>query len=108
MRRFHPALLASAWAAAQISDRARALHRSSLVFDGHIHAIEREFYNGGDIGQRKPDGQFDLPRAKEGGIGSMFFSFYFTEDYYPSRFETKQALRLIDACITQIQANSRT
>ena len=107
MRRFQPALLAAALAAAQISDRARALHRSSLVFDGHIHAIEREFYNGGDIGQRKPDGQFDLPRAKEGGIGAMFFSFYVTEDYYPGRFETKQALRLIDACITQIQANSK-
>jgi len=107
VRRFQPALLAAALAAAQISDRARALHRRSLVFDGHIHAIEREFYNGGDIGQRKPDGQFDLPRAKEGGIGAMFFSFYVTEDYYPGRFETKQALRLIDACITQIQANSR-
>lgn len=37
----------------------------------------------------------------------MFFSFYVTEDYYPGRFETRQALRLIDACITQIQANSR-
>jgi membrane dipeptidase len=94
--------------AAQISDRARALHNSSLVFDAHIHSIEREFYHGGDIGQRKPDGQFDLPRAKEGGLGAMFFSFYVTEDYYPSRLETKQALRLIDACITQIKANSGT
>lgn len=97
-----PALLLTA----QLSDRARALHRSSLVFDAHIHAIEREFYNGGDIGQRKSDGQFDLPRAREGGLGAMFFSFYVTEDYYPGRFETKQALRLIDACINQIQANS--
>jgi membrane dipeptidase len=95
-------------AAATVSDRARALHYSSLVFDGHIHAIEREFYHGGDIGQRKPDGHFDLPRAKEGGLGAMFFSFYVTEDYYPGRFETKQALRLIDACIQQIQANSNT
>jgi membrane dipeptidase len=94
--------------AAAVSDRAWALHRSSLVFDGHIHAIEREFYHGGDIGQRKPDGQFDLPRARDGGLGAMFFSFYVSEDYYPSRFETKQALRLIDACITQIQANSST
>jgi membrane dipeptidase len=108
VRKFQLALLAAALAAAQISDRARALHGSSLVFDGHIHAIEREFYNGGDIGQRKPDGQFDLPRAKEGGIGAMFFSFFVTEDYYPGRFETKQALRLIDACITQIQANSKS
>jgi membrane dipeptidase len=93
---------------AQISDRARALHRSALVFDAHIHAIEREFYNGGDIGQRKLDGQFDLPRARDGGLGAMFFSFYVTEDYYPGRFETKQALRLIDACVTQIQANGKT
>ena len=93
---------------AAVSDRAWALHSSSLVFDAHIHAIEREFYHGGDIGQRKPDGQFDLPRAREGGLGAMFFSFYVSEDYYPGRFETKQALRLIDACITQIQANSNT
>jgi membrane dipeptidase len=92
--------------AAAVSDRAWALHRSSLVFDGHIHAIEREFYHGGDIGQRKPDGQFDLVRARDGGLGAMFFSFYVSEDYYPGRFETKQALRLIDACVTQIQANT--
>jgi membrane dipeptidase len=100
--------LVAGLAAAQVSDRARALHKSALVFDAHIHAIEREFYNGGDIGQRKTDGQFDLPRAREGGLGAMFFSFYVTEDYYPGRFETKQALRLIDACITQIQTNSKT
>jgi membrane dipeptidase len=91
---------------APVSDRALALHRNSLVFDAHIHAIEREFYHGGDIGQRKSDGQFDLQRAREGGLGAMFFSFYVSEDYYPGRFETKQALRLIDACITQIHANS--
>lgn len=101
-------LLALLLTAAQISDRARALHDNSLVFDAHIHAIEREFYHGGDIGQRKPDGQFDLSRARDGALGAMFFSFYVTEDYYPARLETKQALRLIDACITQIQANSRT
>jgi membrane dipeptidase len=93
---------------AAVSDRARTLHRGSLVFDAHIHAIEREFYHGGNIGERKPDGQFDIPRAREGGLGAMFFSFYVTEDYYPGRFETKQALRLIDACIAQIQANRAT
>src|SRR5438093_12863466 len=30
-------------------------------------------YHGGDIGERKTDGQFDLPRAKEGGPGALFF-----------------------------------
>ncbi|HYW43897.1 MAG TPA: membrane dipeptidase [Bryobacteraceae bacterium] len=101
---------AAAWlcAGAEVSERARLLHQGSLVFDAHIHAIEREFYHGGDIGRRKPDGQFDLPRAREGGLGAMFFSFYVTEDYYPARFETRQALRLIDKCISQIEANRAT
>jgi membrane dipeptidase len=101
-------LLATAAAlAAQpaISDRARALHASALVFDGHVHAVDREFYHGGDIGTRKPDGQFDLPRAKEGGLGALFFSIFVTEDYYPGRLETKQALRMLDCAIDQIERN---
>ena len=84
------------------------LHRTSLVFDGHIHAIDREFYHGGDIGQRKSDGQFDLPRAKEGGLGAMFFSIFVTEDYYPARYETKQALRMLDCAVDQINRNRQS
>jgi len=100
--------LASLCLGAAVSDRARSLHQKALVFDAHIHAIEREFYHGGDICERKPDVQFELPRAREGGVGAMLFCFYVTEDYYPGRFETKQALRLIDACIRQIRDNSST
>ena len=87
---------------------AKALHARSLVFDGHIHAIDREFYHGGDIGQRKSDGQFDLPRAREGGLGAFFLSVFVTEDYYPARLETKQALRMIDCALDQIARNSQT
>ncbi|MGO9275904.1 MAG: dipeptidase [Terriglobia bacterium] len=93
---------------AAVSDRARALQASALVFDGHIHAVDREFYHGGDIGQRKTDGQFDLPRAKDGGLGALFFSIFVTEDYYPGRLETKQALRMLDCAIEQIGLNSRS
>ncbi len=82
------------------------LSADPFIFDGHIHAIEREFYHGGSIGDKRADGQWDLVRAKAGGVGAMFFSFYVTEDYYPGRMETKQALRMIDACIEQIHANS--
>jgi membrane dipeptidase len=88
-----------------VSDRARALHRAALVFDGHVHAIDREFYHGGDVGTRKPDGQFDLVRAKEGGLGALFFSIFVTEDYYPARLETKQALRMLDCALEQIARN---
>ncbi|MEO8371167.1 MAG: membrane dipeptidase [Candidatus Solibacter sp.] len=91
-----------------VSQRARALHANSLVFDGHVHAVDRVFYHGGDIAQRKPDGQFDLPRAKEGGVGALFFSIFVTEDYYPARLETKQALRMLDCAIEQIGRNRTT
>jgi membrane dipeptidase len=87
---------------------AAALHRRALVFDGHVHAIDRIFYHGGDIGLRKSDGQFDLPRAKEGGMGAMFFSIFVTEDYYPGRLETKQALRMMDVALEQIAKNHAT
>src|SRR5215813_11728972 len=92
--------------APQASQAARNLHARALVFDGHIHAVDRVFYHGGDINQRKSDGQFDLPRAKEGGLGALFFSIFVTEDYYPARLETKQALRMLDSAVDQIARNA--
>jgi len=91
-----------------VSAPARALHARSLVIDGHVHAVDRVFYHGGDIGVRKEDGQFDLPRAREGGLGALFFSIFVTEDYYPARLETKQALRMLDCATGQIQRNRNT
>jgi membrane dipeptidase len=88
------------------SERARALHQRSLVFDGHVHAVDRVFYHGGDIGERKSDGQFDVPRAKEGGLGALFFSVFVIENYYPPRLETRQALRMFDSATNQIERNS--
>src|SRR6476646_4107745 len=79
-----------------------------FIFDGHVHAVDRVFYHGGDIGVRKTDGQFDLPRAKEGGLGALFFSLFVTEDYYPSRMETKQAMRMLDTALEQIARNRDT
>ncbi|MGA2590761.1 MAG: dipeptidase [Bryobacteraceae bacterium] len=90
---------------AQVSDRARKLHEQAFVFDAHVHAIDRQFYRGGDIGERVADGQFDLPRAREGGIKALFFSLFVTEEYYQQRFETKQTLRLIDLALTQLAKN---
>ena len=81
---------------------------TSFVFDAHVHVIDRQLYHGGDIGDRVADGQFDLPRAKEGGIDAMFFSIFVTEEYYPQRFETKQTLRLIDLALAQLATNHNT
>jgi membrane dipeptidase len=98
-----PALL---WA--QVSDRAKTLHDDALIFDAHVHVVDRQFYHGGDMGQRVDDGQFDLVRAREGGLDAMFFSLFVTEQYYPARLETKQVLRLIDAAYDQLGRNKDT
>ncbi len=110
MRRIYTAFLLAGTIIAQpqISERARKLHRDAFIFDGHVHVIDRQLYHGGDIGDRVADGQFDLPRAKEGGIDAMFFSIFVTEEYYPQRFETKQTLRLIDLALAQLATNHDT
>jgi membrane dipeptidase len=96
-----PALLS-----AQAPDRARTLHQEVFVFDAHVHVVNRQFYHGGDMGRRVEDGQFDLVRAREGGVDAMFFSLFVTEQYYPARLETKQVLRLIDAAYDQLARNN--
>ena len=79
----------------QVSDRARRLHDDAFVFDAHVHVINRQFHDGTDIGQRLKGGQVDLVRAKEGGVDAMFFSLFIPEQYYPPRFESQHALRLM-------------
>jgi membrane dipeptidase len=90
----------------KLSPEARKLHEDAFIFDGHVHAINRQFYHGGHIGQRLPDGQFDLPRAREGGLDAFFCVLYITEEYYPARYETKHTLRLLEMALAQISQNS--
>jgi membrane dipeptidase len=89
----------------QVSPEATRIHRDALVLDAHLHMINRQLYHGGDIGVRVQDGQVDLPRAIEGGLDAMFFTVYITEEYYPARYETRQALRLLDLAHQQIEKN---
>lgn len=91
--------------APQVSARARAIHQHAFVFDAHVHALDREFYHGGSMGDRKSNGQWDLPRAREGGEDAFFLSIYVPEEYYPSRFETRQALRRMDHALRQLHEN---
>ena len=83
-----------------------ALHREAFVMDGHTHVMTRELLMNTDIGQRYPDGNVDLPRAKEGGVDAMFFSVYTPENYYPGRFEIKNTFRVVELALDQIRKNS--
>ena len=91
--------------APRVSAGAQAIHRRALVFDGHVHALDREFYHGGSMGTRVAEGQWDLVRAREGGVGAFFLSVFVPEEYYPGRFETKQALRRVDHALRQLEMN---
>ena len=99
-------VLGQGWA--QLPERARELHESALIFDAHVHVINRQFYEGTDIGDRYADGHVDLPRMKEGGLDALFFTIFTSEQYYPGRYETKQVLRLIDLALLQIEKNSES
>jgi membrane dipeptidase len=82
------------------------LHTEAFVMDGHTHVMTRELLMKTDIGQRYPDGNVDLPRAKEGGVDAMFFSVYTPEHYYPGRFETKNTFRVVNLALDQIKKNN--
>jgi membrane dipeptidase len=92
-------------AAPVISAKALAVHKRAFVFDGHVHALDREFYHGGSMGTRVAEGQWDLVRAREGNVGAFFLSVFIPEEYYPGRFETKQALRRVDHALRQLEMN---
>jgi membrane dipeptidase len=98
------ALLASAASLAQPPGATRVI-RDIFVFDAHVHVINRQFHDGTNVGHRLQGGQVDLPRMKEGGVDAAMFSLYIPEQYYPGRFETKHALRLLDLAHRQLADN---
>ena len=89
----------------QVSAHAATVHKRAFIFDGHVHALDREFYHGGSFGTQTTEGQWDLVRAAEGGEGAFFLSIFVPEEYYPGRFETRQALRRLDHALQQIALN---
>jgi membrane dipeptidase len=89
--------------APRVSEEGRREHQEAFVFDGHVHMINRQLHLGGNIGDRLPDGQVDLPRMKEGGVDAFFMTLFVMEQYYPARYETKQTLRLMNIALDQLE-----
>jgi membrane dipeptidase len=68
---------------ADLVERSRALARRLIIVDGHVDAPSRLIENlgpdgepGEDVSQRTPGGDFDHPRAIEGGFDVAFMSIY--------------------------------
>ena len=68
--------LPAAFAADEISVRARKLHFSSLVLDSHDDTTERLFAEDYDLGKRNSFAHVDIPRMREGGMNGIFFSIW--------------------------------
>jgi len=52
------------------------LHDKAIVVDTHGDIMSDQIKSGIDIGQRQPGGNFDLVRAKEGGLDVQVFSIW--------------------------------
>ncbi len=69
-------LLAMNMAADSVSERAKKLHFSSIVVDTHDDTTQRLLDPKFDFGTRHADGSVDIPRMKEGGFNTIFFSIF--------------------------------
>jgi membrane dipeptidase len=61
---------------APVSKEAHDLHFRSIVIDTHDDTTQRLLDPSFDLGVRHTDGNVDIPRMREGGLGAIFFSIY--------------------------------
>jgi membrane dipeptidase len=88
-----------------ISQRAHDLHFRSLVIDTHADTTQRLLYDHFDIGVRQHDGDIDIPRMREGGLGAIFFSIWISgHNHGPAA--TNAALQQIAAVHEMVHTHS--
>lgn len=58
---------------------AKSIHQNSIVIDTHGDILFNQIKSGIDIGKLQPKGNFDLVRAKQGGLDVQFFSIWCDE-----------------------------
>lgn len=99
------AVLAAGWIAAPVlagdgflvSDRARRIHESAILFDGHndlpwrLRSAGDVRFETIDLSKRLDSGQTDIPRLREGGVKAQFWSVYIPSEHpNPARTVTEQ------------------
>jgi membrane dipeptidase len=60
---------------------AKSVHQSAIVVDTHLDAPDQLAEKWADVGKRGATDHFDIPRAKQGGLGATFFSIYVAASY---------------------------
>lgn len=80
--------------------RAQSIARSYLLADTHIDAPYRVHNRWADVTRSVPGGEFDLPRAREGGLDIPFMSIY-----TPARLEAEGgSFQLANELIDSVEA----
>ena len=72
---------ASAQDSVKFHQKAMKIHQKSILVDTHNDILSIEMQNGIDPGKLQTSGNFDLVRAKEGGLDVQVFSIYCGETY---------------------------
>lgn len=81
---------------ADYSRQAEEIAQETIIVDTHIDVPYRLKNNWADISQRTQNGDFDYPRAVEGGLNAAFMSIYIPARYQESGGATEVADSLID------------
>ena len=80
-----------------VSPRAKQLHDRAIVLDTHADTTQRMVFDPRfNIGERHSDGHIDIPRMRDGGMDSVFFSIWVPSDV-TGPIAVKRALDQIDA-----------
>ena len=89
-----------------VSEQARRVHAAAIVVDTHADTTQRLVAPGGfDLGVRHTDGNLDIPRMREGGLGAQFFSIWVPSDVIGPA-AIKRSLQQIDAVREAVRAHS--
>ena len=79
-----------------VSDKANKLAQENIIIDSHIDVPYRLEEKWVDVTKATTDGDFDYPRAKQGGLNAPFMSIYIPASLDSSANSTKLADKLID------------
>lgn len=82
---------------ASISEQAKRITQQNIIVDGHIDVPYRVESGWVDVTKATEKGDFDYPRAVEGGLDAPFMSIYVPASLDNSKKSTALANRLIDS-----------
>ncbi|GGY42240.1 dipeptidase [Parvularcula lutaonensis] len=79
----------------EVSEEARRIAQETIILDGHVDVPYRVARSGEDVGEATEKGDFDFPRAMQGGLNAPFMSIYVAADFQETGGAKAQADRLI-------------